>query len=158
MIESVIEQTVRGLGADPRRQRQPRRERAPGDREWSGRDARIRAIHRPVNGNISAATNHAAAAARGEFLVLLDPDDLLDPDALAHLAIHLDAHPETDLVYSDDDKIGADGRRHSPQFKPDWSPELLLSFCYLGPSHGHPSEPLRRAGRDAVGLRRLAGP
>jgi GT2 family glycosyltransferase/glycosyltransferase involved in cell wall biosynthesis len=100
--------------------------------EWSRRDVRIRALHRPVNGNISAATNQAAAAARGEYLVLLDSDDLLVPDALAHLAVHLDAHPDTDIVYSDEDQVGADNRPHSPQFKPGWSPELLLSFCYLG--------------------------
>jgi glycosyltransferase involved in cell wall biosynthesis len=130
MIRSVIDQTIPGwelilvddASPDPcvRREMQ----------EWSDRDARIRPIYRPENGNISVATNAAAAAARGEFLVFLDHDDLLEPDALAHFALHLDAHPETDLLYSDDDKIGADGRRHSPQFKPDWSPELLLSFCY----------------------------
>ena len=63
---------------------------------------------------------------------MLDHDDLLEPDALAHLALYLDAQPETDLVYSDEDQIGPDHRPHSPQFKPDWSPELLLSFCYVG--------------------------
>ncbi len=100
--------------------------------EWPRRDARIRVVERWENGNISAATNTAAAAARGDFLILLDHDDLLHHDALAHLAIHLDDHPEVDLVYSDDDKVDARGQRHSPQFKPDWSPELLLSFCYTG--------------------------
>ena len=100
--------------------------------EWSGLDDRIRPLHREVNGNISAATNQAADAARGDYIVLLDSDDLLDPNALAHLAIYLNAHPDTDVVYSDEDQIGADDRPHSPQFKPDWSPELLLSFCYVG--------------------------
>jgi GT2 family glycosyltransferase len=97
---------------------------------WSARDSRIRVVERRENGNISRATNSAAAAARGEFLVLLDHDDLLHPDALAHVSLYLDEHPEADLVYTDDDKVDADGRRHSPQFKPDWSPELLLGFCY----------------------------
>ena len=101
-------------------------------RDWSDRDERIKALHRPINGNISAATNQAADAATGDYLVLLDSDDLIEPDALAHLALYLDAHPETDLVYSDEDQIGPDQRPHSPQFKPDWSPELLLSFCYVG--------------------------
>ena len=100
--------------------------------EWSRRDDRIKPLHREVNGNISAATNQAADAARGDYLVLLDSDDLLDPNALAHLAIYLNAHPDTDVVYSDEDQIGADDRPHSPQFKPGWSPELLLSFCYVG--------------------------
>ncbi len=101
-------------------------------RDWSDRDGRIRAVRRSVNGNISAATNEAADAAAGDYLVVLDSDDLLEPDALAHLALYLDAHPETDLVYSDEDQIGPDHRPHSPQFKPNWSPELLLSFCYVG--------------------------
>jgi O-antigen biosynthesis protein len=98
--------------------------------EWAERDRRINTIFRPDNGNISVATNQAAETARGEFIVFVDHDDLLDHDALAHLALFLDAHPETDLVYSDDDKVGSDGIHHSPQFKPGWSPELLLSFCY----------------------------
>ncbi len=100
--------------------------------EAAGRDGRIKVLHRAVNEGISAATNQAAAAAAGEYLVLVDSDDLLDPDALAHLSIYLDAHPGLELVYSDEDQFGADGRRHSPQFKPDWSPELLLSYCYVG--------------------------
>ncbi len=99
---------------------------------WAAHDTRIKTIHRQENGNISVATNQAADAARGNFLVLLDHDDLLARDALLHVALHLEDHPETDLLYSDDDKIDADGRRHSPQFKPDWSPELLLSYCYTG--------------------------
>src|SRR5262249_28313179 len=86
--------------------------------------------YRRENGNISVATNQAAAAAQADYFVFLDHDDLLEPDALAHLALHLDSHPETDLIYSDDDKIDGGGRRRAPQFKPDWSPELLLSFCY----------------------------
>jgi O-antigen biosynthesis protein len=98
--------------------------------EWAQRDRRIKTILRTDNGNISVATNQGADTARGEFIVFVDHDDLLDHDALAHVALFLDAHPETDMVYSDDDKIGSDGVHHSPQFKPGWSPALLLSFCY----------------------------
>jgi GT2 family glycosyltransferase/glycosyltransferase involved in cell wall biosynthesis len=130
MIRSVIGQTVADWELILADDASPDPRVRPELREWSARDARIRVIERPENGNISAATNTAAAAAMGEFLVLLDHDDLLDPDALAHVSLYLDDHPDTDLVYSDDDKIDADGRRHSPQFKPDWSPELLLGFCY----------------------------
>lgn len=95
------------------------------------RDARIRVEFRPVNGNISEATNSAAGMAKGNYLLFLDQDDLLEPDALAEAAIHLDENPETDLLYSDDDKAGAGGVRLAPQFKPDWSPELLLSYMYF---------------------------
>jgi GT2 family glycosyltransferase/glycosyltransferase involved in cell wall biosynthesis len=149
MIVSVIEQTypswelilVNDAGSDPRVRQEMQ--------TWSSRDRRVNSIDRVQNGNISLATNDAAAASKGEFLVFLDHDDLLDPDALAHFALYLDAHPETDLIYSDDDKIGADGVRHSPQFKPDWSPELLLTFCYTA----HLSAVSARLYRELGGLR-----
>ncbi len=100
--------------------------------DWTRRDSRIKHLHRAINANISAATNQAAEAAHADFLVLADSDDLLDPDALAHLAIFLDRSPATDLIYSDEDIVDAQNHRSSPRFKPDWSPELLLSFCYPG--------------------------
>jgi O-antigen biosynthesis protein len=132
MIESVVEQTLGDwelvLVDDASPDARVRAEM----QEWARRDHRISAIYRRDNGNISVATNHAAAAARGEFFVFLDHDDLLDRDALLHVASYLRDHPDTDLLYSDDDKIDLGGRRHSPQFKPGWSPELLLSFCYTG--------------------------
>ena len=98
----------------------------------AGDDARIRVIFRDVNGNISAATNSAAALASGTFLLFLDQDDELSSDALGEIALHLALHPDTDLLYSDDDKIDRAGDRFAPQFKPDWSPELLLSYMYMG--------------------------
>ncbi len=119
---------------------------------WAVKDHRIRPVHRSQNGNISAATNDAARAARGEFLVLLDHDDALHPDALAHLSVYLDDHPEVDLLYTDDDKIDLDGRRHSPQFKPDWSPELLLAFCYTAHLTAVRRELYHRAGGMRLGF------
>ena len=56
-------------------------------RDWTQRDRRITTICRTENGNISVATNQGALAARGEFIVFVDHDDLLDHDALAHLCI-----------------------------------------------------------------------
>ncbi|WP_121970014.1 glycosyltransferase [Leptolyngbya sp. BC1307] len=99
---------------------------------WADRDDRIRLILREENGNISAATNSAASLATGEFILFLDHDDELTPDALGEIALYLKNHPETDFVYSDDDKINTQGQRYAPQFKPDWSPELLLSYMYMG--------------------------
>ena len=116
------------------------------------RDPRVHLIRRATNGNISAATNTAADKARGEFLVFLDHDDVLHPDALAHLAIHVDENPEVDLIYSDDDKLGADGVRAAPQFKPDWSPELLLSFCYTAHLSAARASLYRRVGGLRVGF------
>lgn len=95
-------------------------------------DPRIRLVTRSTNGNISIATNTAAEHATGDWFVLLDHDDVLHPEALARLAVDLDCEPDADMIYSDDDKVDLAGTRFAPQFKPGWSPELLLSTCYTG--------------------------
>ncbi|QDV39613.1 glycosyltransferase [Tautonia plasticadhaerens] len=100
-------------------------------RRYEATDDRIRVRFLPENGNISLASNAAAGMARGEYLVFLDQDDELTPDCLLELALAAVGHDSPDLIYSDDDKIDVHGRRSSPQFKPDWSPELLLSYMYL---------------------------
>jgi glycosyltransferase involved in cell wall biosynthesis len=100
-------------------------------RELAAAEPRVRLYLRESNGNISLATNSAAGLAQGEFLVFLDQDDLLTPDALAEIALAAAAQPDTDILYSDDDKIDTDGHRFAPQFKPDWSPELLLGYMYF---------------------------
>ena len=88
-------------------------------------DDRIRLRFRDANGHISAASNDALEMAEGEFVGLVDHDDLLAPHALALVAIELASHPDADLIYSDEDKIDLDGRRFGPYFKPDWNPDLM---------------------------------
>ena len=103
--------------------------------EYAARDPRIRVVFRQQNGHISEASNDALALARGDYVALLDHDDELAPHALYLVAEELNAHPEADLVYSDEDKLDRDGRRRDPYFKPDWSPDLILSqnlFSHLG--------------------------
>ncbi len=99
--------------------------------ELARRDARIKVTRLGQNGGISAASNAALALAAGEFVVLLDHDDELAPEALYELAALLNTHPDADVVYSDYDKLDERGARSEPFFKPDWSPELLLSYMYL---------------------------
>jgi O-antigen biosynthesis protein len=101
-------------------------------KNWAEKDDRICIQFRTENGNISAATNSAAALATGDIILFLDNDDELTPDALGEVALYFATHPTTDFLYSDDDKIDTKGRRFAPQFKPQWSPELLLSYMYLG--------------------------
>ena len=93
-------------------------------------DPRIRVEHRQSNAGIVVASNDALAMARGEFVALLDHDDLLHPDALALVAEAIDANPEADYVYTDEDKIDAAGRHTAPFFKPDWSPERMRTQMY----------------------------
>jgi GT2 family glycosyltransferase len=98
-------------------------------RELEG-DPRIHIVRSPKNGGISAATNAALAEARGEFIALLDHDDELTPDALAEVVRWINDHPETDVVYSDEDKLEPSGDRCEPFFKPDWSPEHFVHCMY----------------------------
>ena len=100
--------------------------------EFAGSDSRIKALALDANGGISAASNRALAAATGEFIVLLDHDDLLTPNALAEIATVIATHDDVDVVYSDEDKIDESDRVNQPHFKPDWDPDLLLSYPYLG--------------------------
>ncbi len=95
------------------------------------RDRRVKVVFRPTNGNISAASNSAAGLAIGEFVVLMDNDDVLAPNALFEIARLLQEHPDADLIYSDEDKIDEHEHRYDPQFKPDWSPEMLLAYNYI---------------------------
>lgn len=98
--------------------------------EYARTDARIRVGFGRRNVGIAGATNAALELASGEFVGLLDHDDVLWPNALYEGAKVLNQHPDTDLIYSDEDKIDADGRHYAAFFKPDWSPDLLLSMMY----------------------------
>ena len=98
------------------------------------KDARIRSVRRAHNGHISAASNSALELAQGEYVALLDHDDILAERALYEIVAALDRHPDTDVVFSDEDRL-QDGVRHSPHFKPGWDPDLLLgqnSVSHLG--------------------------
>lgn len=99
---------------------------------FAAEDARIRLLPRPANGGIARATNDALAAARGEFITLLDHDDELRPHALLEMARTIQREPNVDLLYSDEDKIDEAGRRIVPFLKPDFSPEFLLGVMYFG--------------------------
>jgi glycosyltransferase involved in cell wall biosynthesis len=94
-------------------------------------DSRIKATFREENGKISAATNSALALAQGEFVVFMDHDDELSEHALYYLAEEINAHPDVEIIYSDEDKMDETGRRYDPYFKPDWSYDLLLSQNYF---------------------------
>jgi GT2 family glycosyltransferase/tetratricopeptide (TPR) repeat protein len=94
--------------------------------EFAARDQSIKFVRRETNGHISAATNSALDLAMGEFVALLDHDDLLAETALYELAVELDAHPDADVVYSDSDNIDDSGQRSVPYFKTDWNPDLML--------------------------------
>jgi len=96
--------------------------------EYQNRDTRITVTFREQNGHISAASNTALATATGEFIALLDHDDVLPQHALFWMVEAVLSHPEGMIWYSDEDKINEKGERFDPHFKPDWNPDLFLSY------------------------------
>lgn len=98
---------------------------------YAAQDARIRIVIRENNGHISHASNSALALASGEFIALLDHDDALPEHALLFVAQAIDATPDAQIIYSDEDKISADGQRFAPHFKSDWNPDLFYSQNYV---------------------------
>jgi len=96
---------------------------------------KIKVHQRLSNGHISAASNDALAMTSGQYVALLDHDDLLHKEALKAVALHLTVNPSASILYSDEDKIDEQGRFEQAHFKPQWNPDLLYSHnyvCHLG--------------------------
>lgn len=100
-------------------------------KELAKADKRIKYVHLKDNVHISGSTNEALAIAKGEFIALLDHDDILMPNALFEMVKAINDNPDGDLFHSDEDKV-EDGKGHTdPFFKPDWSPDFIRSCNYI---------------------------
>lgn len=100
--------------------------------EYSQKDARIRVKELAENKGIAGNTNEALAMASGDFVGLLDHDDLLAPNALFEAAKALEQEPSIDVLYTDEDKVDTDGKKHfKPNLKPDFNLDLLRSNNYI---------------------------
>ncbi len=98
----------------------------------SEEDPRIRVLTLSVNGGISENTNAALQMAKGEFVSLLDQDDLYTPDALFEFVRALNKEPSAEILYSDEDKLDDETGVHmTPHFKPDFNPARLHSDNYI---------------------------
>ncbi|MDD6373490.1 MAG: DUF4422 domain-containing protein [Bifidobacteriaceae bacterium] len=93
-------------------------------------DKRIKEIRLPENKGITLNTNAGITAATGDYLCFLDHDDFIEPDALYWYALAINEHPETGMLYCDEDKFDS-GIYREPFFKPDWNPDLLLGMNYV---------------------------
>lgn len=96
----------------------------------SADEPRVTLIERSVNGHIVVASNDGVDAAKGEFIALLDHDDVLVPRALELMSRAIEGEPEADYLYSDEDKIDPDGVHFDPYRKAAWSPETLRGHMY----------------------------
>ncbi|MDT2755508.1 glycosyltransferase [Enterococcus pseudoavium] len=96
---------------------------------YQNKDTRIRVVYRKQNGHICKATNSALKIAKGEFIAFLDNDDFISKYALSSVIEALNKNVSYDFLYSDEDKV--QGMNYfDPAFKPDWSPQLMLSTNY----------------------------
>jgi O-antigen biosynthesis protein len=100
-------------------------------KEYARRDPRIRLALLPENRGIAGNTRAALELARGEYVAFVDHDDTLAPFALYEIVRALNQDRELDFLYSDEDLLDEEGRRHHPHFKPDWSPDTLRSHNYI---------------------------
>ena len=100
--------------------------------EASRRDSRVRILHRNENGGIVAASNDALSMATGDFVALLDHDDLLELNALGAINHHLElgGADDVDYLYTDEDQLTPQATLINTFFKPDWSPERFRSQMY----------------------------
>ena len=100
--------------------------------EYTKKDSRIRVSELTENKGIAGNTNVALEMARGEFVGLLDHDDLLAPNALYEIVRALDEDRTLDAVYTDEDKVTTELDEHfQPHLKPDFNLDLLRSNNYI---------------------------
>lgn len=131
MIESVMDQSYKNwelcivnAGPDDEKVREILN-------EYVEKDKRIRVRELAENEGIGKNTNRAFEMAEGEYVALLDHDDLLAPDALFEVACAIErSHP--DIIYSDEDKVSGENLEHTqPHFKPDFNIDLLRANNYI---------------------------
>jgi glycosyltransferase involved in cell wall biosynthesis len=113
---------------------------------YAEEDARIKVFFREKNGHISTASNSALDLVTGEYIALLDHDDLLPEHALFWVADAINNNPDAQLIYSDEDKIDKTRRRYEPYFKSDWNPDLFLSHNMISHLGVYRTDLIRRVG------------
>ena len=103
--------------------------------EYTKKDSRIRVKDNKKQLHISDNTNVALDMATGDYIAFMDHDDLLTPDALYECVAELNEYPDTELIYTDEDKTTMDGEEYFfPHFKSDFNPDMLCTtnyFCHL---------------------------
>ena len=102
---------------------------------YEQKDTRIRVIHNKKELRISENTNEALKICTGDFIAFLDHDDLLTANALYECVHTVNRYPETEMIYTDEDKVNADSTTYyEAHFKPDFNIDLLRCvnyFCHL---------------------------
>lgn len=100
--------------------------------EYASKDKRVKVTHLRVNSGISGASNKSLAMASGDFVCLVDHDDLLFPDSLYQVALVIDQNPSLDYIYSDSAIINMQDQFTGFFFKPDFNWELFQCHNWVG--------------------------
>lgn len=101
-------------------------------RNYARKEKRIHIIENDCRLNISDNTNRALEQADGDYVVFVDHDDTLAPDALYECVKVLNCEPDAEVIYTDSDKLSENGKRYSePCFKPDFNLDLLRCQNYI---------------------------
>ena len=96
------------------------------------KDSRIKYKFIGENKGISGNTNEALTLATGDFIGLLDHDDILPVFSLYEVVKCINNHPEVDFIYTDEDKFEeVGGKRYDPYFKSDFGPDTLRANNYI---------------------------
>ncbi len=98
----------------------------------SKKDERIKYKYTGKNLGISDNTNEALKISKGDYIALLDHDDLLPPNSLFEIVKTINKNPEVEFIYTDEDKITTiDKPRFNPYFKPDFAIDTLRANNYI---------------------------
>lgn len=130
-LNSVLEQTYTNWEICISDDASPSEDSKAVIREFVKSHKNIRATFNTKNQHIAGSSNVALSMAKGEFISLLDHDDLLTPNALYETVLMINSHPDADLIYTDEDKLEDDSVHIEPFFKPEWSPDFLNSCNYI---------------------------
>ena len=130
MVQSVVDQTYGNwelllVNASPEDE-----ELAQAAERATLEHTRIKLITLEGNFGITENTNYGIDAATGDYICFFDHDDVIEPDALFEYARRVTTHPETDLLYCDEDKLSGE-TYCDPYFKPDFNIDLLYGINYV---------------------------
>ncbi len=115
-------------------------------------DSRIKVVFREKNGHISAASNSALEVCSGDWIALLDHDDLLSEHALFWVADAINQNANIQLIYSDEDKIDDNDRRFDPYFKCDWNLDLFYSHNMISHLGVYKADLIRQVNGFKIGM------
>gem|GEM_PF-6001228 len=100
--------------------------------EYKKKDSRIKVVDVPENLGIAQNTNKAYEISTGQYIALLDHDDMLATNALYEVVRTMNEKNKSEVIYTDEDKISENSNEHfQPNFKPEFNLDLLRANNYI---------------------------